>query len=467
MIRRWLKTLNAFNRLIDLFLVFISYFISTYLWLIVIQKTPLNIAMQLPDAIWVALGISFVIVFLYQLAGLYDSVRAKSIKHNLNKVLLINLGAVFIIATVLFAFRLTDFSRGVLLAFYVIVNLLIISKRLIVRVLLSRYRSKGYNQKHVVLIGDGPLAQKYIDTIQKYPRFGITIDGYIGHAQSISSVTYLGTLADVGAKQLAKQGLDEVVVALEYDELTLLPPIISMTEKHGTKTIIIPYFNDYIPSSTTFETIGECKLLNIRSIPLDSPTSALYKRLMDISFAVLLILLTSPIMLAVAIGVKLSSPGPIIFQQTRVGKNKKLFQMYKFRSMRINAQEKTGWTKSDDPRKTKFGSFIRKTSMDELPQFFNVLKGDMSLIGPRPEIPHFVDQFKETVPLYMLKHLVRPGITGWAQIHGYRGDTSIEGRIEHDIWYIEHWSIGLDIRILFLTAFGGMLNQEKNGSLLK
>lgn len=461
MIKRWQKTLNAFNRLIDLFLVFISYFISTYLWLIVIRKTPLNIALQLPTSIWVALGISFAIVFLYQLAGLYDSVRAKPIKHNMNKVLLINLGAVFIIAAALFTFRVIDFSRGALATFYVIVSSIILSKRLFVRALLSKYRSKGYNQKHVVLIGDGPLAQKYINTIQKYPRFGFTIDGYIGHAQSISSVTYLGTLEDVGAKQLEKQGLDEVVVALEFDELKLLPRIISMTEKHGIKVTIIPYFNDYIPSSTTFETLGECKLLNVRSIPLDSPSSAICKRIMDISFAALLILLTSPIMLAVAIGVKLSSPGPIIFRQTRVGKNKKQFQMYKFRSMRVNSQEKTGWTKSNDPRKTKFGSFIRKTSMDELPQFFNVLKGEMSLVGPRPEIPYFVDQFKGEIPLYMLKHLVRPGITGWAQIHGYRGDTSIEGRIEHDIWYIEHWSLGLDIRILFLTAVGGMVNREK------
>ena len=170
---------------------------------------------------------------------------------------------------------------------------------------------------------------------------------------------------------------------------------------------------------------------------------------MDICAALLLILITSPFMLIAAIGVKLSSPGPIIFHQTRVGRNKRLFQMYKFRSMRVNAQESTGWTKQDDPRKTKFGSFIRKTSIDELPQFFNVLKGDMSLVGPRPEVPHFVEQFKETIPLYMLKHLVRPGITGWAQVHGYRGDTSIEGRIQHDIWYIEHWSLGLDIRIIF------------------
>ena len=135
--------------------------------------------------------------------------------------------------------------------------------------------------------------------------------------------------------------------------------------------------------------------------------------------------------------------------------------MYKFRSMRVNTEEATGWTTDNDPRKTKFGSFMRKTSIDELPQFFNVLKGDMSLIGPRPEVPHYVEQFRETIPLYMVKHRVRPGITGWAQVKGFRGDTSIEGRIKCDIWYIENWSLSLDIRILFLTAFGGMINKEK------
>jgi len=156
-------------------------------------------------------------------------------------------------------------------------------------------------------------------------------------------------------------------------------------------------------------------------------------------------------MLVAAIGVKLSSPGPILFKQARVGYGNKNFYMYKFRSMRVNARETTGWSTNTDPRRTRFGSFIRKYSIDELPQFFNVLKGDMSLIGPRPELPHFVEQFRNEIPLYMVKHQVRPGITGWAQVHGLRGDTSIEDRIKHDVYYIENWSLLLDIQILFMT----------------
>ena len=176
----------------------------------------------------------------------------------------------------------------------------------------------------------------------------------------------------------------------------------------------------------------------------------------------MLIVLTSPIMLGVAIGVKLSSPGPIIFKQERVGLNKRPFMMYKFRSMRVNAAEDSAWSTNSDPRKTRFGSIIRKFSLDELPQFFNVLKWDMSLVGPRPEIPFHVEHFKEEIPRYLVRQQVRPGLTGWAQINGLRGDTDIAERIRYDIWYIENWTVALDIKILFRTVFGGkMVNDEK------
>ena len=176
----------------------------------------------------------------------------------------------------------------------------------------------------------------------------------------------------------------------------------------------------------------------------------------------MLIVLSSPVMLLAAVGVKLSSPGPIIFRQKRVGLNKKPFYMYKFRSMRVNAAEDSAWSTNSDPRKTRFGSIIRKFSLDELPQFFNVLKGDMSLVGPRPEIPFHVEHFKEEIPRYLVRQQVRPGLTGWAQINGLRGDTDIAERIRYDIWYIENWTVALDIKILFRTVFGGkMVNDEK------
>jgi Undecaprenyl-phosphate glucose phosphotransferase len=461
MIKRWQRLLTQVNRLIDFVIVGTSYYAATCFWLLVVRQDPLNIALQASNLLLFALFFALANVFGYQLAKLYDSVRGKSFNFDVKWVLLVNAVVVLSVGALLYLLRLIDFSRAALALFYALSSVLVLLKRMLVRQVLSRYRARGYNLKHVVLIGSGHLAQKYRKTILEAPQFGYTIVGYIGKSGGIDGLLHLGEWDSVGIEVLSNVGIDEVVVALEQEQSNLLPQIITATEKYGTKISIIPYYNDYIPASTTIQTLGECKLLNLRTTPLDFPGSAIVKRLFDIVFSLILITITSPVMLFAAIGTRLSSPGPIIFQQTRVGKNRRQFQMYKFRSMRVNAAERTGWTTSDDPRKTRFGSLMRKTSIDELPQFFNVLKGDMSLIGPRPEVPHFVEQFQETIPLYMLKHLVRPGITGWAQVNGYRGDTSIEERVKYDIWYIEHWSFWLDLRICIRTALGGIINQEK------
>ena len=203
-------------------------------------------------------------------------------------------------------------------------------------------------------------------------------------------------------------------------------------------------------------------VINIRNVPLTDPVKATAKRAVDICGALVGIVLFSPVMLVVATIIKLTSPGPIIFKQERVGLHNKPFMMYKFRSMvqQTEADEKKGWTVPGDPRVTRVGRFIRKTSIDEFPQFFNVLAGQMSLIGPRPERTQFVEMFKEEIPRYMIKHQVRPGMTGWAQVNGLRGDTSIYERVKYDIWYIENWTMSLDVKILFLTIFKGFVNKN-------
>ena len=256
--------------------------------------------------------------------------------------------------------------------------------------------------------------------------------------------------------------IDEVFITLPIDEYNKLGHIINICEKSGIRTQIIPDYYKYIPAKPYVEEVDGLPIINIRYIPLDNLANKMIKRFFDISISLISIVLFSPIMLATALIIKLTSPGPVLFRQERVGLNKKTFNMYKFRSMHIqkDEEEKVQWTTENDPRKTKFGSFIRKTSIDELPQIFNVLRGDMSLVGPRPERPYFVDKFKEEIPKYMVKHQVRPGITGWAQVNGWRGDTSIERRIECDIYYIENWSFGLDIKIMFLTVFKGFVNKN-------
>ena len=243
---------------------------------------------------------------------------------------------------------------------------------------------------------------------------------------------------------LEDPGIEEVVIALDAADMDRIPEVLSACDKHGTRVTMVPFYNDYLPARPTIDVLDDCKLINIRQTPFDNLANAAVKRLFDIVGSLVLIVLTSPVMLAVAIGVKLSSPGPVLFKQERIGLNKKPFMMYKFRSMRVNAEESTAWSTNSDPRKTRFGSLIRKFSLDELPQFFNVLKGDMSLVGPRPEIPFHVEHFKEEIPRYLVRQQVRPGCTGWAQVNGLRGDTDIAERIRYDIWYIENWTVALD-----------------------
>jgi Undecaprenyl-phosphate glucose phosphotransferase len=203
-------------------------------------------------------------------------------------------------------------------------------------------------------------------------------------------------------------------------------------------------------------------VINIRYVPLTNTLNMVAKRTVDIVGSLLGLIILSPLLLFLAILVKASSPGPVIFKQERVGLHGRHFNMYKFRSMRVQseAEEKKGWTVKDDPRVTPVGRFMRKTSLDELPQLWNILKGDMSIVGPRPERPQYVEKFREEIPRYMIKHQVRPGLTGWAQVNGYRGDTSIRRRIECDIYYIENWSMAFDIKIMFMTIFKGMMNEN-------
>jgi len=245
----------------------------------------------------------------------------------------------------------------------------------------------------------------------------------------------------------------------EYDKLE---EIVVLCEKSGVHTKFIPDYAKIIPTRPYTEDLLGLPVIHIRYVPLSDSFNAAVKRAVDIFGAIVALILFSPIMLIAAIGVKLSSPGPVLFKQERIGLHNRPFTMYKFRSMAMQTEtdEKKGWTKKGDPRVTPFGSFIRKTSIDELPQMWNVLIGNMSLVGPRPERPQFVEKFKEEIPRYMIKHQVRPGITGWAQINGYRGDTSILKRIECDLYYIENWTLSLDIKIIILTFFRGFINKN-------
>ena len=264
------------------------------------------------------------------------------------------------------------------------------------------------------------------------------------------------------AEILPQNQLDEIVITLGLAEYHKLGRIVNMCEKSGVHTKFVPDYNNIIPTKPYTEDLMGMPVINIRRVPLNNMLNAVAKRCVDIFGALVAIILFSPAMLVTSIIIKVTSPGPLIFKQERIGKHNRPFYMYKFRSMVVQDEkdEKKGWTTKNDPRVTPIGRFIRKTSIDELPQLFNILIGDMSLVGPRPERPQFVEKFKEEIPRYMIKHQVRPGLTGWAQVNGYRGDTSIQKRIEFDLYYIENWTMGFDFKIIFLTFFKGFINRN-------
>jgi Undecaprenyl-phosphate glucose phosphotransferase len=327
------------------------------------------------------------------------------------------------------------------------------------RLVMQRLRAKGYNIKQEIVIGTGALAKQYVEDVLNEQSLGIHILGYVGEARK-GTKQILGGFDELD-RVLANPVIDEVVIAPEPEEYSRIRDLIGACEKNGVKYYVIPFYNDIIPANPVIENVGRSKLINMRANRLESVGWATLKRVFDFAASGIGLLVLSPLFLLIALGVKLSSPGPVLFKQVRVGYKRQEFNMLKFRSMKMNDQETTGWSKNEDDRRTRFGSMLRKTSLDELPQLWNVLTGSMSLVGPRPELPVFVRQFKEEVPLYLIRQQVRPGMTGWAQVNGLRGDTSIEDRVVYDIWYIQNWSVALDIRILLMTAFGGMKNSEK------
>ncbi|NME83085.1 undecaprenyl-phosphate glucose phosphotransferase [Clostridium sp. SM-530-WT-3G] len=456
MIKENQKLLNRINAASDIILLFLSmalsYFIRFYIFSPNTVYIKLNIYMKF----------SFFLVpinlILYLFFNLYDPIRtSRFIKESIN-IIKCNTVFVAIILSLLYILKIVDISRWVIIIFYFVNTGTVIIKRFTLRQVLSELRKKGLNLKHVLIVGSGETAREYLNVIKSNKDYGFNYVGYVSESDNFEGkkLGNYSNLLDV----LYKYKFDEVICALDVYDAKYLEKVVSDCEHSGTKISIIPFCYKYIPSQPYIDQIGNLPLINIRRIPLDNMGNAFMKRSMDVIGSLLLIILTSPIMLVTSIIIKLTSKGPIIFKQKRVGLNKQVFTMYKFRSMRVNNEENSGWTTNNDPRKTKFGSFIRKFSIDELPQFFNVLKGDMSLVGPRPELPHFVDEFKDEIPLYMVKHQVKPGITGLAQVNGYRGDTSIKKRIEFDIHYIENWSLLLDLSILFKTAFKGFKNNE-------
>ena len=448
MVKRNQEILNRINALIDMIIIIVSYIFSAWFYLNVLENDSSNMAALSTRGILIATIAAVILILLFAISGFYSTTRVRRLAWKLGVIATATTGLVLIWSFMLFFFRLEDFSRGVLFLFYGLTVLLLSGKYAIMSWLLQSMRASGINLKHQVVIGGGELALQYQRDVEGERSLGIVVERILKITDDLSGI-------------LSDPTIDEAVIALEPEEYEKIRNVIGICEKNGVKYSILPFYSDLLPSHPVFESVGKSKLFSMRSNRLENIGWSIVKRGFDMFASGVGLIVLSPLLLALAIGVKLSSPGPILFKQKRVGYRKHEFNMLKFRSMRVNDKENTAWSTTVDDRRTKFGSFIRKFSLDELPQLWNVLVGDMSLVGPRPELPVFVEQFKESIPLYMVKHQVKPGITGWAQVNGYRGDTSIEKRIEYDLWYIDNWSVGLDLKILFKTVFGGMMNTEK------
>ena len=404
-------------------------------------------------------------LILYHAFSLYVPMRMQGRRLVLSSLVKANTLGVLIAIFTLYMINEGDISRSMYAMFYVINIILSWLVRMTVFHILRQMRRKGRNTRQILLVGFSRAAQEYIDRVLDNPQWGIIVRGILDDETEAGTVykgiKVLGRIANLTVILPANR-LDEIAITLGLKDYDRLEEIVAMCEKSGVHTKFIPDYNNIIPTKPYTEDILGLPVINIRYVPLTNTFNALVKRVMDVIGSLAAIVLSSPVMLIFAVLVKVTSPGPLIYRQERVGLHNRTFRMYKFRSMEVQpeAEEKKAWTVKDDPRVTPVGRLMRRTSIDELPQLFNILKGDMSLVGPRPERPFFVEKFREEIPRYMVKHQVRPGLTGWAQVNGYRGDTSIRKRIEYDLFYIENWTVGFDIKILLLTVFRGFVNKN-------
>lgn len=459
MIKENQKLLNILLVLIDVLVIVISLWSSIWLRFHTTLFGPIggHLGYEI-YALFMLVAVIPVYLILYFAFGLYKPRRTyKNIFSEATQIIKVNIVAFFVLVSILFIINQPDFSRIMLFLMAVIATFLGIIERFIIRSVLINMRINNKNLKHILIVGDNDLAFTFARKIKENPYLGFSIDGILGRSEHVgkqyNGIKFIGTFKDLD-NILEKHRFDRVVLAIPLKYYYRINELVQSCEKVGIKAEIIPDYIRYFPAQPSVDMIEDIPIINIRYVPLDDGFNKFLKALSDYTIAIIAIIITSPIMLVTAIAVKITSPGPIIFKQERIGHNSKPFKMYKFRSMKVQDPnlEKSEWTTPDDPRKTLVGDFIRRTSIDELPQFFNVLKGEMSVVGPRPERPYFVEQFKESIPKYMVKHQVKPGLTGWAQIHGCRGDTSIKKRIEYDIEYVENWHLGLDLGIMIKTV---------------
>lgn len=453
MLHSYSREFNFLQRSADLAIVLISWISLYYLRFFIFEGDPG------PDFIFLKAAVVLVLIsaYFFSREGLYESLRLATRQQEILRILKANLIA--IIAFIVLLYFVTDkrLSRAVMIGYSLLSTFALIGFRMSVRSYLRQLRARGKNLRTMLLVGHGWILEEFIQALRENPDAGIQFVGWIdsaGAANRLGIPEFNGDLHQ-GRIQLRP---DQITVGYMGDETAKVQQILKDHFNDVTPITVLPDLS-YSFVGYKIDYVAGLPALVVNQ-PDFSDGDVLLKRAFDFIACLLGLLLLSPLLLVLAILVKVTSPGPVFFGQERIGLDGKIFKMWKFRSMKVSAEAESTWTVKDDPRRTSFGTFLRKTSFDELPQLWNVLVGDMSLVGPRPEQPRFVDKFRHEIPAYMLRHKMKAGITGWAQVNGWRGDTSLHERIACDLYYIKNWSLLLDLKILFLTFWKGFINKN-------
>jgi exopolysaccharide biosynthesis polyprenyl glycosylphosphotransferase len=364
-----------------------------------------------------------------------------------------------------FFLRSYYYSRGVVLIFYVLSALSVVGFRLSGRLVLRSMRRRGYNLRHLLVVGAGELAQRVIESVEEHRETGVQVVGVLSsemgqRVDSVHGVPVLGSYEDV-QNVIRHHGVQQVIIALPREDADQLEKVAASLEDEVVTVRMVPDLLHVMTLNCSVDDLDGLPMINLREGPLEG-WAGFQKRLFDGGVSAAALVASAPFLALIALAVRATSGRPVLYAQDRVGLDGRVFRMLKFRTMVHGAEARTGpqWAGDRDPRRTRLGAFLRRASLDELPQLWNVLRGEMSLVGPRPERPFFIEQFRREIPGYMLRHKVKAGMTGWAQVHGWRGDTSLDERVEHDIYYIQNWSVGLDVWILLMTLFRGTAHRN-------
>lgn len=448
----------------DLLLAYVAWELAYQLRFYWLNLPP---AQEIPSHYQYFKAVGVLVVFtgtIFIFAGVYRPHHIARLKYELLHLAKGCIWLFILLLATAFFYRKFSYSRIHVIYFMICFIGFLILSRLGTRMVLHGLHAKGIHIENVLVIGTSEVANRFTDRLKRYQTTGILLKGIVSvnngtlPHDEIWNIPYLGTVDNL-SQIISEQEIDQVFIALAAEEQSHIPDIREVLAEQMVDIRIIPDLGTFKTLHTDVEDFEGMPVVTIIQSPMVGWNLVL-KRGMDFTGALTAIILFSPVMFLLSVLIKLTSPGPIWYKQERMGLDGVTFQTYKFRSMRLDAEKETGavWASDNDERRTPIGAIMRKTSLDELPQLFNVLKGDMSLVGPRPERPVFIKDFKKKIPNYMLRHKVKAGITGWAQINGWRGNTSLEKRIEFDLFYIEHWSPWLDIKILFLTIFKGFID---------